>query len=599
LQAWLTSSLARSASCYLIFVGENDSGEYGRDLLKVIRRSRASENIRISGWVDRKDFRRYLAAADMGVQLRTLSRGEMSAAVLDCMNYGLATLVNANGSIADLQDDAVWKLPDAFTDGELVHALETIRQKEDLRLRMGRTAREIILRDHHPRVCAEQYRTAIERFYRSAESGLPALPGAIAGIHHLTLRDTDLIGLAEAIAQNFPLRNRQKQLLVDVSELVERDAGSGIQRVVRNVLWEWLNNPPAGYRVEPVYAAGDREYRYARRFTSGFLNCPDHVLPDELVEYAPGDVFFALDLEPQKQVAHRSFYQELRGAGVPVIFAVYDLLCVQMPSHFSPGAGENFSRWLDVVAQGDGAICISKAVADELACWVEKNGPDRLRPFTIDWFHLGADMGNSLPTKGVPSNASDVLERLRSLTSFLMVGTLEPRKGHIQVLDALEKLWRVGLSVNLVLVGKQGWMIDELAGRLRAHPQLNKRLFWLEGASAEYLVKVYAAVTCLIAASFGEGFGLPLIEAAQHKLPIIARDIPVFREVAGDHAFYFRGSEPDAFADEILAWLALYKEGNHPKSGGMPWLTWKQSAKKLMDKILKDRRYDTHHDHWR
>lgn len=42
--------------------------------------------------------------------------------------------------------------------------------------------------------------------------------------------------------------------------------------------------------------------------------------------------------------------------------------------------------------------------------------------------------------------------------------------------------------------------------------------------------------TCLIAASFGEGFGLPLIEAAQHGLPIMARDIAVFREVAKEYA---------------------------------------------------------------
>jgi len=37
-----------------------------------------------------------------------------------------------------------------------------------------------------------------------------------------------------------------------------------------------------------------------------------------------------------------------------------------------------------------------------------------------------------------------------------------------------------------------------------------KRLFWLEGISDEYLEKVYAASSCLIAASEGEGFGLPL-----------------------------------------------------------------------------------------
>ncbi len=589
LQAWLTSSLARSKSCYLIFVGENNSGEYGQDLLRAIRRSQSSKNIRITGWTDGEDFRQYLTASDIGVQLRTRSRGETSATVLDCMNYGLATIVNANGSIADLQDEAVWKLPDEFANEQLVEALETLWQKETQRIRLGKTAREIILRDHDPRVCAEQYRAEIERFYRSAGSGLPALPNAIADIHDPTLGDTDLIQLADAIAQNFPLRNRQRQLLVDISELVQRDARSGIQRVVRNVLWEWLNNPPAGYRVEPVYATVDRRYRYARRFTLDFLNCPDSVLQDEPIEYAPGDIFFALDLEPQAQIIYRAFYRELRSQGAQVIFAVYDLLCVHMPLHFAPGANENFSHWLEVVAQSDGAVCISKAVADELAYWVEKNGPERPRPFTINWFHLGADMENLLPGKGLPSSAGDVLEHLRNLNSFLMVGTLEPRKGHIEVLYAFEKLWRAGLEVNLVIVGKQGWMVDELVGRLRAHPKLNKHLFWLEGISDEYLEKIYAAATCLIAASFGEGFGLPLIEAAQHKLPIIARDIPVFREVAGDHAFYFNRSEPRALADDILEWLTLHKEGNHPKSDDMQWLTWKESAKQLLDIILNNR----------
>ena len=66
------------------------------------------------------------------------------------------------------------------------------------------------------------------------------------------------------------------------------------------------------------------------------------------------------------------------------------------------------------------------------------------------------------------------------------------------------------------------------------------------------LEKVYAASTCLISASEGEGFGLPLIEAAQHKIAIIARDIPVFREVAGDHAFYFNGNESTDLPKAIL-----------------------------------------------
>ena len=81
---------------------------------------------------------------------------------------------------------------------------------------------------------------------------------------------------------------------------------------------------------------------------------------------------------------------------------------------------------------------------------------------------------------------------------------------------------------------------------------------------------------------------MPLIEAAQHKLPIIARDIPVFREVAGEHAYYFKGKEPKALAMAIQNWLKLYKTKNHPTSGSMPWLTWRESTSQLMQIIVEN-----------
>lgn len=384
------------------------------------------------------------------------------------------------------------------------------------------------------------------------------------------------------VQENYPRR----QLLVDISELVQRDAKSGIQRVVRSILKEWLTHPPEGYRVEPVYATVEQGYRYARQFTQKFLGISFEALPDDPIDYAPGDIFFGLDLQPQVQVAQRAFYQALRQQGVQVRFAVYDLLCVRMPQYFLPGAQEGFRPWLEVVSESDGALCISKSVADELEAWLAAHGSNRSRAFKIDWFHLGGDLDNSHPTRGMPDDAEAALSRLRAQPSFLMVGTLEPRKGHAQVLDAFGQLWRSGAEVNLVIVGKQGWLVEDLVARLRSHPELNKRLFWLEGISDEYLEKVYAASTCLIAASYGEGFGLPLIEAAQHKLPIIARDIPVFREVAGEHAFYFDAADAHGLAESIQHWLALYRKGEHPKSDNMPWLTWSESANRLLKALI-------------
>lgn len=375
IQAWLKSSLAQDRNCHLIFVGENHLGDYGQELLATIHRYQ-NTNIQITGWMDKSIFRQYLAAADVGVQLRTLSRGETSAAVLDCMNYGLATVVNANGSMADLNDQAVWKLPDEFSDKHLIEALDTLSQDENGRRRMGEAARNIILRDHNPQTCAEQYGEVIERFYRATSFGLLALQHAIAGIDS-PFEDADLIELADAISKSFPPRKRQRQFLVDISELIQHDSKSSNQRVVRSILKEWLNNPPMGYLVEPVYATVDQGYRYARRFTLSFIDCPEDVLQDEPIDYAPGDVFLGLDSQPQVVTAQLAFYQALRRQGVRVQVAVYDLLCVLMPQHFPHGAAFGFCRWLEVVAASDSAFCMSKAVANELTDWVKGNGTIR------------------------------------------------------------------------------------------------------------------------------------------------------------------------------------------------------------------------------
>jgi len=407
-----------------------------------------------------------------------------------------------------------------------------------------------------------------------------------------SLSSGELVCLADCISRNIPERSH-KRLFVDISELVCRDARSGIQRVTRSILHELLLNPPQGYRVEPVYGTlNGTGYRCVRDFSQRFLECPETGLMDDLIEAEPGDFFLGLDLQHSIVQAQSEYLEALRNRGVNIAFMIYDLLPILLPADFHPWMKEQHEKWLSVVARlADGAICISQSVADELMEWLNANGLKRLRPLKIGWIHLGGDLENSVPSSGMPADADEVLRQIAARPSFLMVGTLEPRKGHAETFAAVKQLWADGVDVNLVIAGKQGWKVEDLAKILRNHPEFRKRLFWLEGISDEYLNQVYASCTCLIAASKGEGFGLPLIEAAQHKLPIIASDIPVFREVAGEHAFYFSGRAPSDIAAAIKAWLDLYRLANHLGSDGMQWLTWKESAKQLLDVILNGRWY--------
>ena len=89
------------------------------------------------------------------------------------------------------------------------------------------------------------------------------------------------------------------------------DLKTGIERVTRSILKNLLLDPPAGYRIEPVYAtSGSNGYRYARRSALGPLECSSFELPDDPIEYQPGDIFHGLDLH-QHVITAQVDYLEL------------------------------------------------------------------------------------------------------------------------------------------------------------------------------------------------------------------------------------------------------------------------------------------------
>ena len=385
------------------------------------------------------------------------------------------------------------------------------------------------------------------------------------------------------------------QLLVDLSELVRHDARSGIQRVARGLLQALLAAPPAGYRVRPMYDAGGH-YAYAASLTDAAGQpCyrPAVAGEEQPLQVRAGDIFLGIDLALDAVVRNRAVLADLQAHGVRLYFMVYDLLPLRHPDWFADGMADAFGRWLQTAAAlADGLICNARATADDLLAWLDEHPPQRARPLRIGCAGLGADLAATLPTRGAGDGDAAMLAQLAARPTLLMVGTLEPRKMQGQALDALELLWRQDMQLNLVIVGKPGWRMAALAERLRGHAERGQRLFWAEQASDELLLRLYHDSTALLAASRGEGYGLPLIEAAQHGLPVIARNLPVFREVGGAHAWYFDADDGAQLAAALRSWLALHAAGQAPASAGMPRLDWAASAGQLLACVRDQHWYD-------
>lgn len=558
----------------------------------------AQDDIAFTGYVQDEDLILLYNLCDLFI-LPSIHEG-FGLPALEAMACGAAVI---GGNLTSLPEVIGWSnaMFDPLNVHEISAKIERALLDRSFRSELARRGAQQV-RQFSWAECAERAIGAFERLraqkgeHPSVAAVSPELEAdrVVSNVRRLPGRpsDSDLVLTARSISSNHPLDERPR-LLVDASTLMGIDLRSGIQRVVRSMLAYLPDELPRTWRMEVVYATAEQPgYRLAQRGNTRAGALALEPTPS-LVSPGPGDVFLGLDLSHDVINAQTSFYAELRRLGIPVQFVVYDLLPLLMPDRFPPWAESRFENWLTVVAKSDAALCISRAVADELYAWVASKQTVRYRPLHIGWFHLGADLERSSPTVGVPPNAAELLRAFAARPTFLHVGTLEPRKGHAQTIDAFDWLWLDGADINLVFVGKHGWHVDELAKRLRAHRESGVRFFWLESTSDEFLSEIYKAATCLILPSEGEGFGLPLIEAARHGLPIIARDIPVFREVAGPHAAYFDGVDAGALGRAVRVWLDGWRQGHHPRSTDIGVLTWQQSAAQLVEALLGRRRYLT------
>ena len=558
LESWFHSDMSKNQESILVFVGDNPEPEYANQLQEIIKNSPFKSRVSFTGWVSNEYYNFYLASADFAVQLRGMSRGESSGAVLDCMKYGLPTIVNANGAMAEFPSGSTFMIKDVFTNAELLFALNMLGRNSKLRLEISASAKKYIEEQHSPIKCAFEYAQIINKSFI------------------------------------FPIRQEERRthkiLFLDVTAIALNDLKTGIQRVVRSLVIGMLESPPEGYRIEPVFLSdhgGAWGYWYAREFTSKCIDIPLGVLSDACVSFFSGDVLFVADYAAKNviEASKAGLYDELRTKSVSVNFLVYDLIPIKRPEFFPQGTNEIHADWLSAIsASGNHLICISESVVQDLKKWLaERLTSKQAKTVKVSSVHLGADLESSVPSKGISSDDLHFVKKIKASHTFLMAGTIEPRKGHLQTIAAFEILWKKGVDVNLLIVGKEGWLsmpessrrtIPKIVEAINQSPELNEKLFWLNDVSDEYLLSIYEASTCLIAASEDEGFGLPLIEAARNNLAIIARDISVFREVAGDHAYYFDSFEPHKLGEAIENWLKLHSNNLQPSSAGLNWISW-------------------------
>jgi glycosyltransferase involved in cell wall biosynthesis len=193
-----------------------------------------------------------------------------------------------------------------------------------------------------------------------------------------------------------------------------------------------------------------------------------------------------------------------------------------------------------ILSTAVGVIGNSQATLDELAGFA--NG-ERLPvpPGLAAW--LGSDALPKPTERQVPDRPT-----------FVILGTIEGRKNHLMLLQLWSRLIdRLGSAApRLLVIGQRGWEADPVFEILDRSDKLRGHVVELNHCSDEELAVQLASARALLFPSVVEGFGLPLVEALRMGVPVIASDVPVFREIGANIPTYLDPRDDRGWESAIM-----------------------------------------------
>lgn len=233
----------------------------------------------------------------------------------------------------------------------------------------------------------------------------------------------------------------------------------------------------------------------------------------------------------------------LKRRGVKFVPLVHDLIPASHPEYASASGAERHLRRVETFARlADGFIANSVATARDIE-------PHLMRPppaLPILCAPLGIDQ--PLPDPHYPSPTEPY---------FVCIGTIEPRKNHLMLLNTWRVLAeRLGVETpKLLLIGRRGWENENIIDMLERCPALVGCVREYQGLPDQAVASLLRGARALLFPSFAEGYGLPLAEALALGVPAICSDLAALREVGGDAPEYLDPLDGLGWRHMILSYL--------------------------------------------
>jgi glycosyltransferase involved in cell wall biosynthesis len=278
------------------------------------------------------------------------------------------------------------------------------------------------------------------------------------------------------------------------------------------------------------------------------------------LEINEGDILFCPaywhDVPPQ-------FFSRLQRLGCKIVTLVHDILPVTYSKFYqAPWKYEFEANLIAAMRNSDALYAVSQATADSMLELAERNGIRGAKVgIASNCYHplVSPEMQQRIVSeKFMPTlRKAERYDLIREKNPFLMVGSVEPKKGHIPTIRSFEALWDSGLERPLLIAGRKGWLEESVVHTICKSRYFDKKLFWFEDFDDLDLFFAYYHSRGLVFSSYAEGFGIPMIEALSIGRPVIGYDTLINREVLGEYGLMYDNMA--SFAKHVL-WLDS-KEG--------------------------------------
>jgi alpha-1,3-rhamnosyl/mannosyltransferase len=265
------------------------------------------------------------------------------------------------------------------------------------------------------------------------------------------------------------------------------------------------------------------------------------------------------------QLVHVPTIGPARGAGLPLVMTIHDLLPLSMPELFTPLVRAHVRACAGFVRRADRVLTNSEWTRGQV---VELLGMPPERVIATP-FGISARFSPGEPDRDALAARFGVRGRY-----VLSVATREPRKNLVGLLRAFRALAARVEDVELVLAGGRGWLGEELAAELAT---AGDRVRPVGFVSDDELVELYRGAAAFAFPSLVEGFGFPPLEAMACGAPVVSSDRGGLAEVVGGAAVVVDPGDPETLAhglERVLCDPAVaddLRARGHARAAALTW----------------------------